>query len=343
MHHITHSLVDFRKETVNKVKSSYEWFKNSTLNQTERPIDRTLAKKMLSKTLDTTTIRQYVDESYKINLDFKNLPRVYFRLFALDAIQDKRFFVAHRSRWKHFEPFSDTNVFRESQKMLVIGDRGMGKSSLLNVAQMDIKTDRLIRMNDDVHKDPIGNLSRILSCKSSVSAIHKNLQKQSSTIIIDNIDHWLTKTNVAQFEDFLDIIKQSPHNCHWILSISKSNLDSFDKAFKMRSIFNKLIDLNETDLENSREIILGRHRLSGLDIEYPKTFVSDLAMRVGFSTEDEMCFRVLFERSGGHLRHLIYLWLLSLDSADGKSVKLSLSQGVDRGLPMVHDFSTLQK
>jgi Kef-type K+ transport system membrane component KefB/energy-coupling factor transporter ATP-binding protein EcfA2 len=339
----TSSLSELKKQTYKNIRQLYDRFKNSNLNQTERHIDKVLQKKMLSKTLDTTTIRQFVDESYQIDLDFKNLPRVYFRLFGLDPIQDKRFFVAHQSKWQHFEPFSDTSGFRESQKMLIIGNRGMGKSSLLNVAQMDIKSERLIRMNDDVHKNPIDNLARTLSCRNTVSSIHSSLQKQSTTILIDNIDHWLSKTNVRQFEDFLDIIKQSPHNSHWILSISKNNLDSFDKAFKLRSIFNKLIDLNETNLENSREIILGRHRLSGLNIEYPRTFVSDLVRKVGFSTEDEMFFRVLFERSGGHLRQLIYLWLLSLESSDGKTVQLSLTNSIDRGLPMVHEFSTLQK
>lgn len=334
---------DVKHQSINFFKQHYDKLKDSTLNQSERSIDRILQKKILSKTLDTTTIRQFVDESYLINPELKDLPRVYFRLFALDPIQDKRFFVAHKSRWQHFESFSNAEGFRESQKMLVIGDRGIGKSSILNVAQMDIKSERLIRMNNDVHKNPVDNLARILSCNSSVSSILLNLQKQSTTIIIDNIDQWLSKNNIRQFEDFLDIIKQSPHKTHWILSITKSNLDSFDKAFKIRSLFNKLIDLNETNLDNSREIILGRHRLSGLNINFPKTFISDLVMKVGFSTEDEMFFRVLFERSGGHLRHLIYLWLLSLESSDGKSIKLSLGRGLDRGLPMIHEFSNLQK
>ena len=66
-------------------------------------------------------------------------------------------------------------------------------------------------------------------------------------------------------------------------------------------------------------------------------------MRLGLSTEDEMFFRVLFERSGGHLRHLIYLWLLSLKKSDGKSIELSMSKTLERGLPMIHEFSSIQK
>ena len=54
-------------------------------------------------------------------------------------------------------------------------------------------------------------------------------------------------------------------------------------------------------------------------------------------------FRVLYERSHGHLRHLIYLWLLSLSHSDGKNINLSLSRTIDRGLPMIREFSILQK
>jgi hypothetical protein len=160
---------------------------------------------------------------------------------------------------------------------------------------------------------------------------------------MDNVDQMLNRSQLSQFERLFEVIKQSPHKAHWILSITNFNLESLDRSFKIRSLFNKLIDLHEIDLETSKEIILGRHRLSGLEIQYPKTLLSDWALKVGFSAEDEMFFRVLYERSRGHLRHLIYLWLLSLKGSDGKKIELSLHRTVDRGLPMVHEFSLIQK
>ncbi|MEM7646991.1 MAG: hypothetical protein AAF203_08785, partial [Pseudomonadota bacterium] len=178
---------------------------------------------------------------------------------------------------------------------------------------------------------------------TKVSSILNQLRKKSATIIVDNLDQMLDRKNLEDIEGFFEVIKQSPHHCHWILSITKFNLDSLDRSFKIRSLFNKLIDLNKMNLDICRDIILGRHRLSGLEIEYPKTFISDWAMKVGISTEDEMFFRVLYERSHGHLRHLIYLWLRSLKASDGKTVTLSMARTVERGLPMVHDFSVLQK
>lgn len=326
-----------------KIDGYYQRVKNLALQQSEREIDRALSKKIVAKTLDTTTVRQFINETYKINTEISDLPRVYYRLFSLDPIQDKRFFVAHQKRFRHFEPFGDEKGFTESQKILIIGDRGMGKSSLINVAQMDIKTDRLIRIESEDLNGPVKALAQALGCNVSTSSILNSLRKKTTTVIIDNVDQMLNKKKLQQFENLCDIIKQSPHQAHWILSITKFNLDSLDRAYKIRSLFNKLVDLNEVNLETCKEIILGRHRLSGLRIKYPKTFISDWAMRVGLSTEDEMFFRVLFERSHGHLRHLIYLWILSLKKSDGKSIELSMSKTIERGLPMIHEFSTLQK
>ncbi len=326
-----------------KIDSAYQKIKKLGIQQTEREVDRAISNKIQSKTLDTTTIRQFIKETYSFDRELKKLPRVYFRLFSLDPIQDRRFFVAHRDRWRHFEPFTRDQGFTESQKILVIGDRGIGKSSLINVAQMEIQNTRLIRIDGESQGGPLNELTRALGCKNNNASILAALRKNGATIVMDNVDQMLSKNNLDRFERLFDIIKQSPHEAHWILSITSFNLDPLDRAFKIRSLFNKLIDLNEINLETCKEIILGRHRLSGLEIEYPRTLMSDLAMKVGFSSEDEMFFRVLYERSGGHLRHLIYLWLLSLEDSDGKKIKLSLNRSIDRGLPMIHEFSVLQK
>jgi hypothetical protein len=332
-----------RQGLSNRYNNFVKKIKKLGLQATEREIDLAIHKKILSKTLDTTTIRQFIKETYSYDRELSQLPRVYFRLFSLDPIQDKRFFVAHRNKWRHFEAFSKEGGFSESQKILVIGDRGIGKSSLLNVIQMDIQTSPLVRIEGESPNGPLGELSRILGVKNSNAAILSALRKTGATIIIDNIDHMLNRKKLEQFERFFDVVKQSPHKAHWVLSITKYNLDALDKAFKIRSLFNKLVDLNPVNLETSKEIIMGRHKLSGLDIEFPKTLVSDLALKVGLSTQDEMFFRVLYERSHGHLRHLIYLWILSLTESNGKQVELSLGRSIERGLPMIHEFSVLQK
>ncbi len=333
----------FKREADEQIEKLYQRVKKLGIQQTERDVDKAIFKKIQSKTLDTTTIRQFIKETYSFDREMKKLPRVYFRLFSLDPIQDRRFFVAHRDRWRHFEPFSKEDGFTESQKLLIIGDRGIGKSSLINVAQMEIQNTRLIRIDGESQNGPVAELANLLNCKNNNASILGTLRKNGATIIMDNVDQMLNRRHLDQFERLFDIIKQSPHKTHWILSITRFNLDSLDRAFKIRSLFNKLIDLNEINLETSKEIILGRHRLSGLEIEYPKTMISDLAMKIGFSSEDEMFFRVLYERSHGHLRHLIFLWILSLCDSDGKKIRLSLSRTIDRGLPMIHEFSVVQK
>ena len=186
-------------------------------------------------------------------------------------------------------------------------------------------------------------LARALECKPNSRDILVHLREHPATIIVDDIDQMLDLRNIEHFEVFFEIINQSPHQSHWILSMTKSNLDVIDKTFKARRLFGKIIDLHEVDLDECRDILLGRQRLSGLAIDYPHTFLSDLALKFGLSSNDEMFFRVLHEKSHGHIRHMIFLWLLSLKSCDGKSIDLSLEKVTDRGLPMIQEFSFPQK
>ena len=327
----------------NWFSDQFQKAKKRMTQQSSRAVDDLLKKKIQSKTLDTTTIRRFIRETYAFDREIQALPRLYSRLFSLDPIQDKRFFVAHREHFKYFEPLTREESSSQSRKILIIGDRGSGKSSLLNVAQIDLYSPRLIRLEGENLRDSLGELAENLNVKNHKRSILAALGKERMVVIIDNVDQMLNRKHPAPFENLLEIMKRSSDQVHWVLSMTKYNLHTLDKVFSLRSVFNQLIDLHDIDLETAKEIILGRHRFSGLEIDFPKTLMGDLALKMGVSTENEMFFRVLYERSGGHLRHLIYLWVLSLSGFDGKRIQLSLEQSLNQGLPMVHEFSVLQK
>jgi hypothetical protein len=316
--------------------------KKLSLEEREREIDRTIRRKMQARTLDTTTIRQYITETYSLNKELEALPKVYHRLFSLEPIKDRRFFVAHKKKMEHFKPLIEGNGHRQ-QKMLIIGDRGMGKSSLLNVAQIEIKTDQLIRIDSLDTQSIIYSLGQQLNGSSSMGSLQAALRKKSTTVIIDNFDQLIDKKNLAETEMFLELVKQSSDNNHWILSMTKSNFQSLDRAFRIRSLFNKLIDLQDIPLTISRDILLSRHRLSGLGQTYPKGVLRDWIARVGISNSEDMFFRLLQQRSHGHLRHLIYLWLRSIQSVNNNEISFSPQNTLERGLPMIHDLSLIQK
>ena len=343
LHNIVHTIQKTKQSLDKEIDDSYQKIKNSIIHQSEREIDKIISGKIISKTLDTSTIRQFINETHVISQNLNQLPRVYFRLFNLDPIQDKRFFVAYQKHLNYLKALSKEENLHESQKVLIIGDRGMGKSSLINIAQMDIKTGRLIRIEADDNETPVKTMARTLNCNTNTISILQAMKKTSTTIIMDNADQLLNKRHLKDFEKLFDLICQSPQQVHWILSITKCNLETLDLAYGLRNLFSKIIDLDKLDFKSGMEIIFGRHRLSGLAIEYPKTFINNLALKLGLSTEDKMFFRVLFERSHGYVRHLIHLWLLSLISADSHSIKLSIERTTDWGMPMIHDFSNFQK
>ena len=318
--------------------------KKFSVHEREREVDRTLQRKIRSRTLDTTTIRKYIQETYSLRDRLNHLPSVYSRLFTLEPIRDRRFFIAHQQKWHHFEPLTQLRLEERSQKILILGDRGMGKTSLLNIAQVDINSEKLIRIESSEALSLLQSLANALEVRPQISSILSALRKKQTTVIIDNFDQLIDKKNIAQTDALFEIIQQSEANNHWVLSLTKNNFYSLDRAFRFRSLFTKIIDLHEVPSKTSKNVLLCRHRLSGLGVDYPKGFIRDLSSKIGLATADQMFFRVLYERSHGHLRHLIYLWLLSIKKESTSSqVLLSSQQTLERGLPMIHEFSNLQK
>lgn len=341
---LSNNLEKIGQKIKDQAELAQNFLKKFAFHERERDVDRTLQRKIHSRTLDTTTIRQYIQETYSLNDKLKNLPSVYSRLFTLDPIRDRRFFIAHQQKWHHFEPLSQGGVPERSQKILILGDRGMGKSSLLNIAQVDINTEKLIRIESSEALSLLQRLANALEVRPQISSILSALRKKQITVIIDNFDQLIDKKNLSQTDAFFEIIQQSEANNHWILSLTKNNFYPLDRAFRFRSLFTKIIDLHEIPSQTSKNVLLCRHRLSGVSVDYPKGFVRDLSSKIGLATADQMFFRVLYERSHGHLRHLIYLWLLSIKKQSTSSrVLLSSYQTLERGLPMVHEFSSLQK
>ncbi len=341
---LSNNLEKIGQKIKDQAELAQNFFKKFAIHDREREVDRTLLRKIQSRTLDTTTIRQYIQETYSLNDKLKNLPSVYSRLFTLDPIRDRRFFIAHQQKWHHFEPLTQGFRSERSQKILILGDRGMGKTSLLNIAQVDINVEKLIRIESSEALSLLQSLANALEVRPQISSILSALRKKQTAVIIDNFDHLIDKKNLAQTDALFEIIQQSEANNHWILSLTKNNFYPLDRAFRFRSLFTKIIDLHEVPSKVSKNVLLCRHRLSGVSVEYPKGFVRDISSKIGLATADQMFFRVLYERSHGHLRHLIYLWLLSIKKESTSSqVLLSSQQTLERGLPMVHEFSNLQK
>ena len=346
---LIHLLEDKKQQITNSFDKFYKKLKDLAFQNNQREIDKLISKKVLSKTLDTKTIRQFIRETYTISFQLNQsphlhqLPRVYFRLFNLDPVQDKRFFIAYQDHWNYLKTLSNEENSDESQKILILGDRGMGKSSLINVSQMDIKTGTLIRIDSEDNITPIKTLARTLNCNTDKVSLLQALKKTNATIIMDNADQMVNKKCLEDFEKLFELICHSPKETHWILSITKCNMENLDKAYGIQSLFSKIIDLNRLDFKSGKDIVFSRHRLSGLKIYYPKTFLSSWILKLGLSVEDEMFFRVLFERSKGSIRHLIYLWLMSLESASPNSIKLSIERTTPWGMPVFETFTTLQK
>ncbi|MBK6799434.1 MAG: ATP-binding protein [Acidobacteria bacterium] len=78
--------------------------------------------------------RPFLPQEFTVDLSEKELPAIYRRLFRFEAVEDPRFLVGRRHE---MEAIAEARTMWESGRpvaVLIIGERGSGKTSLINCA-----------------------------------------------------------------------------------------------------------------------------------------------------------------------------------------------------------------
>ncbi|MCB0384434.1 MAG: hypothetical protein KDD43_03505, partial [Bdellovibrionales bacterium] len=253
--------------------------------------------------LDAQVVRKYLKEHYLTSTK-EELPRLYHRLFSLDPLQDRRFFSAHREALDVILGQSGQQL-NLGRRILVTAEPGMGRTSLLNICQLEFPNARIVRVEQDVYHTTTRILPALgaeLGTDASINNLLRELRRQNMVVMIDNLDNWLQPSGYEGMERFCDLIVRAPENVTWIATIRDPNYTLFQDAFDLRSVFTEVVRLKALDGEALRRVIYDRHKLSGLELEFASSLGLDRLKRIWKTGDEHLFFRTLKSRSHGNLR-----------------------------------------
>jgi Kef-type K+ transport system membrane component KefB len=252
------------------------------------------------------------------------LPPIYGRLFTLDPIHDRRFFAAYRNELRTLVKEEQAGLEGRSDGVLIVGEHGSGRTSMLNVAQLEFRAPRIVFLGHE-QVEPGGFLSVLaseLQCEPTTGEVRGALAEERTTILIDDFESWFVPDpkGIYALESILDLILTTRHVAFWAVTISRDALAVIDPIFAVRQAFGRIINLGPLDEDALARVIETRNKVSGLEIDYPYRRFSGLFGEGHPDARRLAYFRGLNRASRGNLRAALRAWYRDALPAPGDVV-----------------------
>jgi len=258
------------------------------------------------------------------------LPFIYQRLFEILPLDDERFFFGRSQEMdkikEHFEGFKNGQI----EITAIIGEKGGGKTTLLNFARKSIfKGFTISRTAIPYTIWDISEFCKFIKtelafeCNDSPDEIEQFLLKGPKRILILEDVHNLFLRKIDGFEvieALLKLISATQEQVYWILTSGLYGWKFLDYVLHISDFFTEVIELDNLDLEEVEQLIMSRHNMSGFRLEFTAPDeVEGIRSFRKLKTADEKqdflrrrFFEHLSEVSGGNVKTSMIYWISSL-------------------------------
>jgi len=304
-------------------RRAYRWalLKIGWIGAPRQPVDPVVRRADLAQTLE-------------VQLQARDLPMIYRRLFRLAPVEDPRFLVGRDPEMAGFADALKRWEAGKGASVIVIGARGSGKTSLINCAVSRVFPhcevirgqfcDRLLT------PEQMSGFARSLLRIPADADVVAALGERRPVILVEEFERTFLRA-VNGFDALrmlLDLMYSTGRSALWVFSVNETAYRYLDAVAGLGRHFSHHINamsVKQGDLTNA---ILQRHGLSGLRLEFaplpeedPR--VSGIRRFLGFEQDPQRLFLdALYEQSEGIFRAAFELWQGSIERVEGGIVHM---------------------
>ncbi|MCC6590215.1 MAG: ATP-binding protein [Bryobacterales bacterium] len=272
--------------------------------------------------------RGYLGDTLGLQLGARDLPMIYRRLFRLAPVEDPRFLVGREAEMAELAIARDLWQSNRSVAVVLVGERGSGKTSMLNclvareLSDLDVVrsqfSNRLTRAEDVRHF-----LHKLLDLPQGEDLEHALLAKKRIILIEELERTFLRKMN--GFEGLLELLSIVSRTCRstlWVLCLNQTSYQYLEAAIGLGGFFSHRINAMSIGPGQLKNAVMLRHNLSGLRLHFPDTEESNgrverLRRFLGLQpAPEEQFFDSLYRQSGGVFRSAFELWQHYMDRVE---------------------------
>jgi hypothetical protein len=211
--------------------------------------------------------------------------------------------------------------------LLIVGERGSGKTSLINCAVRRCLTDlKVVRMEFARRVLTGPELRSFLAATLEVddaAALEQNLNGQRRVIILEELERCFLR-QVGYYGAIRELQRLIAATCTttlWIVATNEIAFRFLNAAVELGQTFSHRINAGTATRNDIRQAILLRHDLSGLRLHFPppaqpRRPVDRLKLKLRDHRDPEAeFFDFLAQESGGVYRSAFDMWLGHIDGA----------------------------
>jgi energy-coupling factor transporter ATP-binding protein EcfA2 len=266
------------------------------------------------------------------NLQIAHLPFVYQRLFLLEPLTNLRFFYG---REKEIATIRQEYINWKNGKatcLVIIGETGSGKTSLLNQVENKIfNSHPLTKLDLQEKLYAESKLTDFLKKRfnypnaSTLTEIEIRIMHETENriCILENLHHAFLRVvnGLDALEKLLLLITRTQQKIFWIITCNRHAWHYLDKVLNISKNFSQILSLERIPVDEMKSILIKRHRVSGyeLDFEIPKSWSQNRKFKKYFGRHpakqkvlQEFFFAELNELSAGNLTIAILHWLRAI-------------------------------
>lgn len=265
-------------------------------------------------------------------------------LFACRAVDDRRLFVANRDALARLSDYLAHPDQHAPLAALVVGRRGSGRTSLLNMLQLRAKERHVVRVDDAAHDRSAGLISVLaaeLSCSPDGASVLEALTRHRTIVLIDNLCHLLHPTfeSTRSVDALLGLMAASAaRGTEWVVTLEVSLADRLEDVLPLSRVFNQRVDLGGSDWRELRAVMQARLRLGGVTCEHEQP--SRLGMMLPGEPADRY-FKLLALKSGGNLSAAMQMHRAAMRPLGDDSLTVKRPRAVT--LPFLGDLAPLAR
>ncbi|MFY9224160.1 MAG: ATP-binding protein [Blastocatellia bacterium] len=272
-------------------------------------------------------IRPFLPKEFSIDIQNLSLPALYRHLFRFEPVEDPRFLVG---RDKDIQALAEAKEMWDKDKpvsILIVGERGSGKTSLINCAVKQILKDHIEIIQDEFRGRIINELqlheflAKLIKI-DDVNLLTESLSQKQRIIILEETERIYLRQvgHYGALRALQRLITLTSKTTLWILCINKTAFDLLNVTIQLGETFSHRINVGVASKEVMKNALLLRHNLSGLRLQIAapednSNWLEKLNHKyLNPINPTEVFFDTLTQESGGVFRAAFKIWLGHIES-----------------------------
>ena len=252
---------------------------------------------------------------------FNTIPLYYRQLFSNKNSYHKEFWIGRQNELENAKNSIERYYNGSKGAIAIIGEHGSGKTFFTNYISKNYSNKTIYNISPPVSgttniKDFERVLENTLLENGSTTDLMKKFEKDS-IIILDDFELWWEKSKDGNnlVEHLFSLINQYNKRFLFIISLNYHSAELIFKLNPIKDIFINIIKLNSLGSETIKDIILLRHKSSGLELNYKDKKLSE---------KNRITLAKLFSRyykySAGNVNSALNLWLSNINKYENNTI-----------------------